>query len=180
MSEQKPDASSEDNSDAFWESVPVIGTFVKSYKSADSFGKAVGGFQGMVLAIVLTIFKCSIGIVAWLGRAYYRSVSLCESYLAIPGGALLPIAIVALSTRQFSSLGMNYITALVAVAFWPLGWALGHIVTGELMIFISKFVTATLLIPAKVHMNVSFGENVQAVNYMAAGFALTAGISMSR
>ncbi|MDZ4816206.1 MAG: hypothetical protein SGI71_08070 [Verrucomicrobiota bacterium] len=50
-------------------------------------------------------------------------------FLLYAGTAILPVFIAGLGTQSYKSQGMNYILGLVAIACWPIGWALGHIGT---------------------------------------------------
>ncbi len=111
-----------------------------------------GGFSLNPVRWVSAIMDWVMGSIYWVARLIFGLIAAAiiaiavvlaavimffmESlrYLALlVGAAILPLFVGALSFERTRSMGSTYITGMIGLCLWPVGWAIGNAVTLELV-----------------------------------------------
>lgn len=129
--------------------------------------------------IVLIPAMLLLMIALLLAAAICWFIEALRYFFLVCGAVLLPIAIAAMRTRALERQGMNYITNMVAVACWPIGWALGHMGTVGLFNAWVSTMSGTAIMGKWA--NAMTWENIltQGITFKSAGTAVATGAQMA-
>ncbi len=111
-----------------------------SSKVAAALSKANEFIGEKILWAIKSVVSGIIFGVLWLGGVAVYFFNTLRYFLLQLGSVMLPVFIAGLATQYFRSQSVNYITSLIGVASWPIGWALGNLGTVALFTYFMGWV----------------------------------------